>query len=106
GASVHHPASRFERTPVPDPPRKALTVTETTAAVVRSVDAPFTFERVTLSPPREHEVVVEMVAAGLCHTDLSVRSGATPFPLPGVLGHEGAGVVREVGSAVTRVRPG
>jgi aryl-alcohol dehydrogenase len=47
-----------------------------------------------------------MVAAGLCHTDLGVASGGLPFPLPGVLGHEGAGVVEAVGAAVTRVRPG
>lgn len=46
------------------------------------------------------------MAAGLCHTDLGVASGGLPFPLPGVLGHEGAGVVESVGSAVTGVAPG
>jgi aryl-alcohol dehydrogenase len=47
-----------------------------------------------------------MVATGVCHTDLSVRSGVIPFPLPAVVGHEGAGIVEAVGSAVQRVRPG
>src|SRR5699024_8260497 len=53
-----------------------------------------------------HEVLVEVKAAGLCHTDLSVASGGLPFPLPGVLGHEGTGIVVETGAGVTRVRPG
>lgn len=47
-----------------------------------------------------------MVATGLCHTDLGVASGGLPFPLPGVLGHEGAGVVEAVGPAVTGITPG
>jgi len=66
----------------------------------------FTFASVQLSEPRPDEVRVRMTAAGLCHTDLGVAHGALPFPLPGVLGHEGAGVVEAVGSAVTRVEPG
>jgi aryl-alcohol dehydrogenase len=49
---------------------------------------------------------VRMVASGLCHTDLGVADGGLPFPLPGVLGHEGAGIVERVGSAVTSVVPG
>jgi len=81
-----------------------MTITE--AAVVESGGAPFTISQVELSDPRPDEVVVRMVAAGLCHTDLGVASGGLPFPLPGVLGHEGAGVVEGVGSAVTRVKPG
>jgi len=47
-----------------------------------------------------------MTAAGLCHTDMGVANGALPFPLPGVLGHEGAGIVEQVGSAVTALQPG
>ncbi|MHC5906922.1 NAD(P)-dependent alcohol dehydrogenase [Streptomyces sp. S6] len=78
----------------------------TRAAVVESGGAPFTFSAVTLDDPRPHEAVVRMVAAGLCHTDLGVAGGGLPFPLPGVLGHEGAGVVEAVGSAVTSVAPG
>jgi aryl-alcohol dehydrogenase len=78
----------------------------TTAAVVDSPGADFELSEVELSEPRPEEIRVRMVATGLCHTDLGVAHGALPFPLPGVLGHEGAGVVEEVGSAVTRVRPG
>lgn len=80
--------------------------TKTLAAVVREKDAPFSLEEVELDEPRPNEVLVRMVATGLCHTDLSVRSGVIPFPLPGVVGHEGAGVVEAVGSAVQRVKPG
>ena len=80
--------------------------TKTIAAVIHAKDAPFSLEEVELDEPRPNEVLVRMVATGLCHTDLSVRSGAIPFPLPGVVGHEGAGVVEAVGSAVQRVQPG
>lgn len=79
---------------------------KTVAAVVHEQGGPFLLEEVTLDEPRADEVVVRMVATGLCHTDLSVRAGAIPFPLPGVMGHEGAGIVEAVGSAVRRVAPG
>ncbi|MFG2127232.1 NAD(P)-dependent alcohol dehydrogenase [Streptomyces sp. NPDC048751] len=78
----------------------------TRAAVVESGGAPFTLSDVVLDDPAPNEAVVRLVAAGLCHTDLSVAGGGLPFPLPGVLGHEGAGVVEAVGSAVTAVAPG
>ncbi|MDQ0584942.1 NAD(P)-dependent alcohol dehydrogenase [Streptomyces rishiriensis] len=78
----------------------------TRAAVVESGGAPFTLSEVVLDDPAPHEAVVRLVAAGLCHTDLGAASGGLPFPLPGVLGHEGAGVVESVGSAVTGVAPG
>ncbi|MGW4646202.1 NAD(P)-dependent alcohol dehydrogenase [Kitasatospora sp. NPDC004289] len=77
-----------------------------TAAVVRGPGEPFRLEPVLLDEPRPDEVLVEVAAAGICHTDLSVRAGHTPGPLPAVLGHEGAGTVRRVGSAVTGLRPG
>ncbi|MFJ2157834.1 NAD(P)-dependent alcohol dehydrogenase [Streptomyces sp. NPDC087856] len=80
--------------------------TTTRAAVVESGGAPFTLAAVELAEPGPHEALVRVVATGLCHTDLGVASGGLPFPLPGVLGHEGAGVVEEVGSAVTGVAPG
>ena len=83
----------------------AMTIT-TQAAVVESGGAPFTLVEVELDEPRADEVLVRMTAAGLCHTDLGVASGGLPFPLPGVLGHEGAGVVERVGAAVTSVVPG
>lgn len=78
----------------------------TKAAVVEAPGAPFTVHEVTLGDLRPDEVLVQMVAAGLCHTDLGVQAGGIPFKLPGVLGHEGAGVVVEVGAAVTKVKPG
>ncbi|ONI84832.1 alcohol dehydrogenase [Saccharothrix sp. ALI-22-I] len=81
-------------------------MTTTTAAIVESGGAPFTLTQIELDEPRAGEVVVRMVAAGLCHTDLGVASGGLPFPLPGVLGHEGAGVVEHVGPGVTEVVPG
>jgi S-(hydroxymethyl)glutathione dehydrogenase/alcohol dehydrogenase len=56
--------------------------------------------------PKPHEVVVRIVNAGLCHSDVSVLDGTIPFPTPVVLGHEGAGVVEEVGSAVRKVQVG
>ena len=53
-----------------------------------------------------NEVLVQLVATGMCHTDLSVRDGYLPFGLPGVLGHEGSGVVSSVGQNVKKVQPG
>jgi aryl-alcohol dehydrogenase len=78
----------------------------TAAAAVAGAGKPFTVEQITLNGPADHEVVVRMVAAGMCHTDLTVQAGFIPFPLPGVLGHEGAGVVEAVGAAVSSVAPG
>ncbi|MFF9803024.1 alcohol dehydrogenase catalytic domain-containing protein, partial [Streptomyces rochei] len=56
--------------------------------------------------PGPGEVLVAISAAGLCHSDLSVVDGTIPFPVPVVLGHEGAGVVEAVGAGVTHVAPG
>ncbi|WP_338058117.1 alcohol dehydrogenase catalytic domain-containing protein [Streptomyces cavernae] len=81
-------------------------LTTTTAAVLEGPGRPFSLEQVELDDPRAEEVLVRMVAAGFCHTDLGVQAGHIPFALPGVIGHEGAGVVEAVGSAVTRVAPG
>ena len=81
-------------------------MTSTRAAVVEAGGAPFTLSDVELDELRENEVLIRMTAAGLCHTDLGVAGGGLPFPLPGVLGHEGAGIVEQVGSAVTAIQPG
>jgi aryl-alcohol dehydrogenase len=81
-------------------------MTTTTAAVVESAGVGFTLTDVDLDKPGHDEVLVRLVAAGLCHTDLGAAAGAFPFPLPGILGHEGAGVVEAVGAAVESVRPG
>ena len=77
-----------------------------TAAVVEEKGASFALQEVELGEPRADEVVVRVAAAGICHTDLIIRDQWYPVPLPGVLGHEGAGVVEAVGSAVTKVKPG
>jgi aryl-alcohol dehydrogenase len=78
---------------------------QATCAVVREQGGPFLLERVELEGPRPDEVLVEIVASGMCHTDLLVRD-SRPASLPAVLGHEGAGVVREVGSEVRGLTPG
>lgn len=78
----------------------------TTAAVVRPGTRTFAWEQVRLDAPRGDEVLVRVVGAGLCHTDLAARDGHVPLPLPAVLGHEGAGVVQAVGDRVTRLAPG
>lgn len=71
-----------------------------------SESRPFRIEEVELSGPGEGEVLVEVRGAGLCHSDLSVVQGQRPRPLPIVGGHEGAGIVREVGKGVVGFRPG
>ena len=76
------------------------------AAVVREKASPFLFEEVELDEPRENEVLIRIVGCGVCHTDLVARDQYIPFPLPGVLGHEGSGVVEKVGANVTKVKPG
>src|SRR5258708_13697704 len=76
------------------------------AAVVRGKGAPFAIEQVQIGPPTANEVLVRIVAVGICHTDAIVRDQYYPFPLPGVLGHEGAGIVEEVGANVTNGVPG
>lgn len=77
-----------------------------TAAVATEIGGSFTPQTVTLDDPAPDEVLVEIVGVGLCHTDLAAKDGHLPFPLPGVLGHEGSGVVNAVGSAVTKVGVG
>ena len=76
------------------------------AAVVDAPRTPFVLRELELLPPRADEVVVELEACGMCHADLSAQSGSIPFPLPGVLGHEGVGRVVEVGATVTDIAVG
>ena len=80
--------------------------TMTTAAVAAPGVGEFAWRTVVLDDPRADEMLVRIVATGLCHTDLTVLAGRQPTELPAVLGHESAGVVQAVGSGVTRVRPG
>jgi S-(hydroxymethyl)glutathione dehydrogenase/alcohol dehydrogenase len=63
-------------------------------------------DELTVAAPGPHDVLVRLVASGLCHTDQSVIDGTIPWPAPAVLGHEGAGVVEQVGSEVTLVQAG
>jgi len=79
-------------------------MTNATAAVVWKAGDPFELQEVQLDQLRGNEVRVRMVAVGVCHTDVSAARGVIPFPLPGVLGHEGAGVVEEVGDRVQRAQ--
>jgi aryl-alcohol dehydrogenase len=79
---------------------------DVTAAVAREKEQPFEIDEFDLAGPRADEVLVRVVATGLCHTDLIVRDQWYPVPLPAVLGHEGAGIVEEVGEGVTKVAPG
>ncbi|MES1246680.1 MAG: NAD(P)-dependent alcohol dehydrogenase [Actinomycetota bacterium] len=76
------------------------------AAVVEQKGGPFELRELELGPLRADEVLVRVVAAGICHTDLICRDQWLPVPLPAVLGHEGAGVVEAVGEAVTEFAPG
>jgi aryl-alcohol dehydrogenase len=76
------------------------------AHVVRERGGPFLEETLTLSEPREDEVLVRIVATGMCNSDLAIVTQHFPLPLPWVLGHEGAGVVECIGSAIRHVEPG
>jgi len=80
---------------------------KTRAAVAWKAGEPLTIETVDLEGPRAGEVLVEIRATGICHTDEFTRSGGDPEGLfPAILGHEGAGVVLEVGEGVTTLKPG
>lgn len=76
------------------------------AALVEKKSGPFVVQNVELAEPREDEVLVNVVATGVCHTDIGVRDQSYPVPLPAVLGHEGAGIVEKIGRGVTKVAPG
>jgi aryl-alcohol dehydrogenase len=78
-------------------------MTQVTAAVLDETGGVFRLASLDLDEPREDEVLVRIVAAGICHTDAGVQA---LVPKPAVLGHEGAGVVERVGARVARVRPG
>lgn len=67
---------------------------------------PLVIENIEVDAPKPNEVLVKTSASGVCHSDLHFMEGSYPYPTPVVLGHESAGVVEKVGSAVTRVKPG
>jgi S-(hydroxymethyl)glutathione dehydrogenase/alcohol dehydrogenase len=76
------------------------------AAILWEQGQPLSVEAAELDPPGPDEVLVEVKAAGVCHSDLHPARGDWPAKTPLVLGHEGAGIVREIGASVTSVRPG
>src|SRR5881296_4060148 len=76
------------------------------AAVFHGPHKPLTIEDVELDEPMAQEVVVRVVASGVCHSDLHFVDGYYPFPAPAILGHEAAGIVQEVGPHVTEFEAG
>lgn len=79
---------------------------KTRAAVLRETKSDWSVEEIELDPPGPGEVLVEIHASGMCHSDEHVVTGDLPFPLPIIGGHEGAGKVLEIGDGVTNVAPG
>jgi S-(hydroxymethyl)glutathione dehydrogenase/alcohol dehydrogenase len=77
------------------------------AAVAWEANKPLTIETIDISGPKPGEVLIEIMATGVCHTDAYTLSGLdSEGKFPAILGHEGAGIVREVGAGVTSVKPG
>jgi aryl-alcohol dehydrogenase len=79
---------------------------EIRAAVTRAPHAPQSLETIELAQPRDNEILVRVVATGICHTDIAMRDQTFPVPQPIVLGHEGAGVVERVGQNISKVKAG
>src|SRR5260370_8607729 len=76
------------------------------AAVFYGVGKPLQIEEIDIDAPHGREVLVRVVASGVCHSDLSAVEGLMPVPAPIILGHEPAGIVEEVGKEVTNFGPG
>ncbi|MCH8498517.1 MAG: Zn-dependent alcohol dehydrogenase [Marinobacter sp.] len=76
------------------------------AVVVREWGGPIAVETISVAPPKRNEVTIKLAACGVCHSDLSASTGKIPFPAPLVLGHEGAGIVVEVGEGVSSLQVG
>ena len=79
---------------------------KTKAAVLWELNAPWTIEEIDLDPPGPGEVLVRIAASGMCHSDEHLVTGDLPFGLPIIGGHEGAGVVEQVGEGVSWLAPG
>jgi Zn-dependent alcohol dehydrogenase len=79
---------------------------KTEAAILWETGGTWSVEEIELDPPKAGEVLVEMVASGLCHSDDHARTGDLPAVTPLIGGHEGSGIVMEVGEGVTRLQPG
>jgi aryl-alcohol dehydrogenase len=76
------------------------------AATVEKKGAPFTFRETEMDGPRADEILVRVVATGICHTDAHIRNQGYETPLPIILGHEGSGIVESVGTEIRSVQPG
>ncbi|HEY2682028.1 MAG TPA: Zn-dependent alcohol dehydrogenase [Steroidobacteraceae bacterium] len=76
------------------------------AAVAREIGKPVSVEEIEVASPKHGELTVKMAACGVCHSDLSGTNGTIPYPMPLVLGHEGAGIVVEVGAGVDQFAVG
>jgi aryl-alcohol dehydrogenase len=76
------------------------------AAVLTEYGEPLVIRDIEIADLREHEILVRIAGVGICHTDLTAAQGGVPVPTPAVLGHEGAGIVQAVGSAVEHLAPG
>jgi aryl-alcohol dehydrogenase len=76
------------------------------AALTHAPSSPFEIAPVELDAPQQGEVLVRIVGVGLCHTDLVAQAGGFPMSMPAVFGHEGAGIVQDIGSSVTKVKVG
>ena len=74
---------------------------KTKAAVLYEANTPMVIETVDLQEPQEGEVLVKVAAAGVCHSDFHIMKGEWAWPMPAILGHEGAGIVERVGPGVT-----
>ena len=79
---------------------------KTKAAILWEVNQPWSVEEIELDPPGPGEVLVKLAASGMCHSDEHLVTGDLPFALPIIGGHEGAGVVQEVGAGVSWLAPG
>jgi aryl-alcohol dehydrogenase len=88
------------------PNKSGRIVMKITAAVVHERSGPFTIEQLDLCDPRDDELLVEVVASGMCATDLHGRDAYYPTQFPKVFGHEGAGIVRAIGNKVSTFKPG
>ena len=76
------------------------------AAVLYEVNEPLVIEEIELDPPKSGEILIKLAATGVCHSDVHYYTGDVPRELPIILGHEGAGIVEQVGEGVTSVQPG
>jgi Zn-dependent alcohol dehydrogenase len=76
------------------------------AAVCREMNKPVVVEEIEIESPGRDQVMIKLSACGVCHSDLSATNGTIKFPLPLIIGHEGAGVVVEVGESVTDLAVG